>query len=471
MIRKILTKDKVGGISMVVIALPLIVLIAFMYVSMVVIIADINNSSNKAFDLVGKAGDYQMDATNIIANNTALSENCSAYILHPVTDDSDIYVPTEGSKTNYGPLMTYASEYYSDNRGPKVLERFKHYDVSPDSLLYVNYASEKSEQMIAIQIHAISVMDSVHPLPSIPELNTIPRVALTSQEHAMTAEERVKYAQNLLFGQKYTQLRFYVSENVKNCTNKINYNFNRRVTEVKDHIIAMRIVLWIEIVVLILILVGVVLLLHYLILNPMRKYAKDIFENKPIAKFGKMYEMRMLATAYNDMLEHHNKLENILRDEAEVDALTKLPNRYCFEHDVLEMENKSEPIAVLMFDINFLKKINDTKGHLAGDRAIRTSGCCIRECFKVKEDAKNCYRVGGDEFVVLLTNVSEEVVLRKVEKFRLATKRERVSVSVGYTWAATTNTKDIQKLMLEADKRMYEDKKRIHKFVEDKGLD
>ena len=70
-------------------------------------------------------------------------------------------------------------------------------------------------------------------------------------------------------------------------------------------------------------------------------------------------------------------LESILRTAAETDALTGLPNRYGFEQYLLESGQSGYAMAVFLFDINYLKTTNDTKGHAAGDDLIRSAAECI----------------------------------------------------------------------------------------------
>jgi diguanylate cyclase (GGDEF)-like protein len=172
-------------------------------------------------------------------------------------------------------------------------------------------------------------------------------------------------------------------------------------------------------------------------------------------------EMRVLVNAYNGLLNRRNKLESILRSAAETDALTGLPNRYSLERYALEAEeNAGGSMAVLMFDVNYLKQVNDTQGHPAGDKLIRTTGDCILECFDTGNN--NCYRLGGDEFAAVLRDCSEEDVRTRLTRFDLVLEREKISVSVGYAYAARTDEESFKKLFNEADKRMYEKKKQVH---------
>ena len=114
-----------------------------------------------------------------------------------------------------------------------------------------------------------------------------------------------------------------------------------------------------------------------------------------------------------------------------------------------------------MFDVNFLKRVNDSQGHLAGDRLLRTAGACIRECFGSGSDC-SCYRIGGDEFAAVLRDCSEEETKTRIEHFTEALEREHISISVGYAYTEQSDESSFKSLMDLADRRMYEQKKLIH---------
>lgn len=204
------------------------------------------------------------------------------------------------------------------------------------------------------------------------------------------------------------------------------------------------------------------LFFRWLIL-PLRTYAGQITSDQSMNQASGIREMRLVVKAYNALLKRHNQLESILRSAAETDALTDLPNRYSLEHYLLEIGESGGAIAVLLFDVNYLKRTNDTKGHIAGDQLLRTAGACIRECFETA-DKGHCYRIGGDEFAAVLRDCSEEDVKSRIERFSLVTEREGISVSVGYAFAEKADENSFEKLVKKADRYMYAQKKRIHEI-------
>ena len=111
-----------------------------------------------------------------------------------------------------------------------------------------------------------------------------------------------------------------------------------------------------------------------------------------------------------------------------------------------------------MFDINYLKETNDTLGHSAGDRLIRTAAKCITSCF-----GEHSFRIGGDEFAAVVQDCKPEAVKEMIYRFREEGERENVSISVGYAYAEKISDTTIKELIDEADKQMYAEKQLAHR--------
>jgi diguanylate cyclase (GGDEF)-like protein len=123
----------------------------------------------------------------------------------------------------------------------------------------------------------------------------------------------------------------------------------------------------------------------------------------------------ILANESNDKL--YNKLEQI----AHTDKLTQLPNRYYFmkwlEIELQRYIKHKTKLALLMIDLNKFKAINDTYGHIAGDLVLKKAGEVIAASIRATD---LCGRIGGDEFVVMLTDTNEEAAVAYAERLREA---------------------------------------------------
>jgi diguanylate cyclase (GGDEF)-like protein len=155
---------------------------------------------------------------------------------------------------------------------------------------------------------------------------------------------------------------------------------------------------------------------------------------------------------------------------AYTDQMTGMNNRTCFNKDFELMSHTPNDIAVIDFDLNNLKKTNDTYGHSAGDKYIITCATIIREIF---EGIGKCYRVGGDEFVALIERASTidmtyylAMLESSVDNANKSADKFKMAIAYGCTIFDPETDKNLEDTYNRADKIMYknkEDKKTIHR--------
>lgn len=154
------------------------------------------------------------------------------------------------------------------------------------------------------------------------------------------------------------------------------------------------------------------------------------------------------------------------------DGLTGIGNRTAFQERLVELEKEKQQqpgIAIIMFDVNDLKYVNDHLGHQKGDQMLVCSADIIKAAVEPVEGA--CYRIGGDEFVVILNGEDVEGRCeRAVSAFREgmeqynAVKDQPFRISIASGYAVYDKGQEDEMLMdvyQQADVRMYENKKQI----------
>ena len=125
--------------------------------------------------------------------------------------------------------------------------------------------------------------------------------------------------------------------------------------------------------------------------------------------------------------------EAILETLAATDALTRLPNRRAFmahlEQFAQEFANHAQHTgAVLMVDLDFFKRINDSYGHGVGDKVLQQTASVIRHTLRADDVAG---RLGGEEFAVLLPGAGAEHAQDVAERLRQAIAAARIEISEG----------------------------------------
>lgn len=139
--------------------------------------------------------------------------------------------------------------------------------------------------------------------------------------------------------------------------------------------------------------------------------------------------------------------------------MTRMNNRSAFIEDQERREVKTGEGCIVM-DINNLKQINDQYGHLEGDSLIRDAAECIRQVF---EGIGICYRMGGDEFVVILENTTEEDLKKNIQnlerqlEYKNRDRKFPIVIASGYEIAGEEGSL-MQDLLDGADAGMYRKK-------------
>ena len=174
------------------------------------------------------------------------------------------------------------------------------------------------------------------------------------------------------------------------------------------------------------------------------------------------YEFKQFVTGRMKLRE-----TEVMQRLAMEDILTGLNNRTAFIYYEKELLSRQEGKCLFIhLDVNFLKKVNDTYGHAEGDRHIIAAANVIRESFG---EYGRCFRVGGDEFFVIIEGDScQENYEKSAPKFKALqseyneNEKPPVPLCIAHGTAeydcASYNPEEAEKL---ADSRMYEDKKSI----------
>ena len=145
------------------------------------------------------------------------------------------------------------------------------------------------------------------------------------------------------------------------------------------------------------------------------------------------------------------------------DELTRCLNRHAYEDRISRLDLREEWVYVSM-DLNNLKRTNDSLGHAAGDELICAAATCMRESFS---NYGNIYRIGGDEFVAIVTRNTKEFP-NIMEDFNRRTAQwhgklvDSMTISWGYVFSSEKKWNNIYDIAKAADKRMYENKERYY---------
>jgi len=193
------------------------------------------------------------------------------------------------------------------------------------------------------------------------------------------------------------------------------------------------------------------------------------FINSYIKMHEKKQDRRTRRTeSVKRKLSHVKKQLVDANNTMRLDHLTKAYNRKCFEEQIRQQWNLfqigHQPISLLMLDIDFFKRINDTFGHAMGDIVLVECVKMLKEVFPREIDSVS--RIGGEEFAILLPDYQIEHAIKKSEealkKFRGETiidKDMQVKFTISIGIAQVMENESIENWMKRADAALYDSKK------------
>lgn len=161
------------------------------------------------------------------------------------------------------------------------------------------------------------------------------------------------------------------------------------------------------------------------------------------------------------VIANHNLLSQ-LEEKSSIDALTQVNNRNAM-NELLNLyvtgeKHLPDVLGIAFADLNGLKTVNDDEGHEAGDKLLIRASALLKIVFADYD----IYRSGGDEFVILCPDITEEKLDELVVRLKtMAENSGDVSFAVGTSFCA--GDYDIYKVMQNADERMYRDKREYYR--------
>jgi diguanylate cyclase (GGDEF)-like protein len=179
-------------------------------------------------------------------------------------------------------------------------------------------------------------------------------------------------------------------------------------------------------------------------------------DNPPSVLLGNISTLlQIMGHFFVSLLKRRNLMKR-LEVLSLCDQLTGCGNRHAMEEFISQM-NPKESIGVVYGDVMGLKKVNDTQGHQAGDQMLIHASECLAHVFG--EYAR--FRIGGDEFIVLCSGITEKELQERTSALKRVMKKHSVWLAIGCIWHPDS-TADMDQMLSEADARMYEKKREYY---------
>lgn len=178
-------------------------------------------------------------------------------------------------------------------------------------------------------------------------------------------------------------------------------------------------------------------------------YGVDNPPKKSLAYASNM--LQIMAHFIISSLRRRNLIRR-LRDMSYRDQLTKIGNRHAM-NEFIEQIKQENCLGIVYCDVTGLKRVNDSEGHEAGDRLIINSCGSLKQAF----GDYGLFRIGGDELLAICTGMDEKDLWERTDQLKEDLKDKEIHMAVGAVWEKDSLS-GIDKLISEAEKRMYQDK-------------
>lgn len=206
--------------------------------------------------------------------------------------------------------------------------------------------------------------------------------------------------------------------------------------------------------------------LDYTIEEAMARGASDLII-KPIRLEDLLLRINVVLKNCSEKKENCRKLEELTKLTIRDDLTGLFNSRQFYSHIAQEVDRSNRyfrPLSLILMDIDNFKSLNDTYGHLSGDRVLSSTGDIIKAAIRKQDTA---YRYAGDEFTIILPETEIEKALAVAERVRQAIESEthvlsnpralKVTVSIGVVEHLTDEK--IKSFVHRADSAMYVSKR------------
>ena len=362
-------------------------------------------------------------------------------------------------------LDNYFEEAKVTKRREHAIDALEEYDENSVALADLKEAMKESVSLMEVEYYAarMTVEAYGYDVTEFPE--EIQNTELSDYDKNLSQEEMKDQAQQILFNETYRYKKEAISSNMKLSLSKLSSSLKEEQNEVSKELEQQMIVEHVLTWVLIILMFTIVFLTYKLIIRPLKESVSFIRNEKDIPLYG-AYEIRFLAKTYNLMYHTHIANKEQLNFEATHDELTGLYNRrgYEFLLDNVDLETS----ALLLFDLDEFKSVNDTYGHDVGDKVLVRASDAIAKSFRNEDYV--C-RLGGDEFVVIMVHATsdmQELIKGKIQRLNDGLKDDKegvpaISVSVGVAFGKIGLKPE--ELLKNADKALYDVKNSGRKNV------
>lgn len=401
----------------------------------------------------------------LMQTNGRVSQTSQAYercqqATQTLQDTSDLLTSCARRYVSSGEpsfMEMYLTEVNERNTRGQAIRTLQSQARSAEAIEALKEANLHSNQLSQTELYALRLASDAYGSKNTPA--DLQNVTISKQDDALSNEQKLERANELVYGDAYIQKKFAIREKTQSCSELLVGSLRAELDQYNVNIDVFLGILYVCVVLLLLVVLTEIFAANFLLLWPISLHEASIRDDQPLVPSGAK-ELRTLTDAYNYMYDKNHTKTASLQFEAHNDALTGLLNRGAYD-ELIFLHKRSS--ALILVDVDNFKQFNDEFGHEMGDAVLVEVAATLYASFRSTDFI--C-RIGGDEFAVIMTNANpnlRDVIAHKVEKVAAflhdtSNGLPSVGISVGIAFGDASSTED--GLFKKADNALYETKRR-----------
>lgn len=285
----------------------------------------------------------------------------------------------------------------------------------------------------------------------------IQSVSLHDSDMAMSDADKLRKAQQLVSNSQYQNARDNVTEKIFESLDSLMELTHSRQGNAETVFIDIYRKQELSAAILVILMIEICAMTRRFVVKPLMQYGESIQKGEIFPVVGAA-ELQDLALTYNEVYRENQETQKLIRHEAEHDVLTDALSRGSFEKILNIYENGETPFAMIICDVDIFKHVNDTYGHAVDDQILKKVASLLQTTFR---SIDYVCRIGGDEFAVIMVDVSQELDYTVRDKITTINDQlscptddlPAVSLSVGVAFTERANPGE--SIFKDADKALY----------------
>ena len=329
-----------------------------------------------------------------------------------------------------------------------------------DANEYLQRALTLSNKKVSNDLYALCLIENVIANEDTIWPEELSNYVLSIEDQELSDKEKKEKAISLISSENYETDNTFLYNEISTTLNKVSNEVLEKQVKASDAFSSAFSTLVFVIALLILMMFFNCYLVINNVVKPILKYDKAI-KNDELIPLDGIKELRTLASTYNEIYIENTEREKIMKHNAEHDSLTKALNRGAFDSIIDIYTKDKNDFALIIIDIDNFKVINDTYGHATGDVILKKVADSITNAFR---SIDHVCRIGGDEFAVIMVDMTSDLNYTIDEKIDLINKDLSVSkdgepiVTLSIGVALTDRENPTDSIFKDADKALYHTK-------------